>query len=28
VGVPFHVDGTDLVVNVSAITKAFTEVPK
>ncbi len=28
VGVPFHVDGADLVVNVSAITKAFTEVPK
>jgi high-affinity iron transporter len=28
VGVPFHVDGTDLVVHVSALTKASTEVPK
>jgi FTR1 family protein len=28
VGVPFHVDGTDLVVHVSALSRAFTEVPK
>jgi high-affinity iron transporter len=28
IGVPFRVDGSDLVVNVSAITKSWTEVPK
>jgi high-affinity iron transporter len=28
VGLPFHVDGGELVVNVSAIAHAFTEVPK
>jgi high-affinity iron transporter len=28
VGVPFRVDGPDLVVNVSALAKGFTEVPK
>ncbi|HET9802770.1 MAG TPA: Fe-S-containing protein [Candidatus Acidoferrum sp.] len=28
VGLPFQVEGTDIVVNVSAITQAFTEVPK
>jgi FTR1 family protein len=28
VGVPFHVEGADLVVHVSALAKAFTEVPK
>jgi high-affinity iron transporter len=28
IGVPFHVDGSDLVVNLSAITKSWTEVPK
>jgi len=28
VGAPFRVDGEDLVVNVSAVMKAFTEVPK
>jgi len=28
VGLPFHVDGADLVVNVSALAKGFTEVPK
>ncbi len=28
VGVPFRVDGEELVVNVSAVMKAFTEVPK
>ncbi len=28
VGVPFRVDGADLVVNVSALSRAFTEVPK
>jgi uncharacterized membrane protein len=28
VGVPFRVDGRDIVVNVSAITKSWTEVPK
>src|SRR5712672_4009691 len=28
VGVPFRVDGPDIVVNVSAITKSWTEVPK
>ena len=28
IGVPFRVDGSDIVVNVSAITKSWTEVPK
>jgi len=28
IGVPFRVDGSDLVVNVRAITKSWTEVPK
>jgi len=28
IGVPFRVDGADLVVNVGALEKAFTEVPK
>ena len=28
IGVPFRVDGADIVVNVSAITKSWTEVPK
>jgi FTR1 family protein len=28
VGVPFQVDGSDLLVHVSALAKAFTEVPK
>ncbi|PYT97153.1 MAG: DUF2318 domain-containing protein [Acidobacteria bacterium] len=28
IGVPFRVQGSDLVVNVSAITKSWTEVPK
>ena len=28
IGVPFRVDGSDLVVNVSAITRSWTEVPK
>ena len=28
IGVPFRVEGSDLVVNVSAITKSWTEVPK
>jgi len=28
VGLPFRMEGSDLVVNVSAVTKAFTEVPK
>jgi high-affinity iron transporter len=28
IGVPFRVDGGKIVVNVSALTKAFTEVPK
>ena len=28
IGVPFRVDGSDLVVNLSAITKSWTEVPK
>jgi high-affinity iron transporter len=28
IGVPFRVDGSDLVVNVSAITKSWSEVPK
>jgi high-affinity iron transporter len=28
IGVPFRVDGSDIVVNVSAITKFWTEVPK
>jgi uncharacterized membrane protein len=28
VGVPFRVDGADLVVNLSALAKGFTEVPK
>jgi high-affinity iron transporter len=28
IGVPFQVDGADLVVHVSALAKAFTEVPK
>jgi FTR1 family protein len=28
VGVPFQVDGADLVVNVAALSRAFTEVPK
>ena len=28
IGVPFRVDGSDLVVNVSAITKSWTEVPQ
>jgi high-affinity iron transporter len=28
VGVPFRVDGADLVVNISALVKGFTEVPK
>ena len=28
VGVPFRVDGADIVVNLSAVTGAFTEVPK
>jgi high-affinity iron transporter len=28
IGVPFRVDGSDLVVNVSSLTKVFTEVPK
>jgi high-affinity iron transporter len=28
VGVPFHADGGDLVVNVSALARAFAEVPK
>jgi uncharacterized membrane protein len=28
VGVPYHVDGANLVVTVSALAKGFTEVPK
>ena len=28
IGVPFRVDGSEIVVNVSAVAKAFTEVPK
>ena len=28
VGLPFHMEGADLVVNVSALAQAFTEVPK
>jgi uncharacterized membrane protein len=28
VGVPFRVDGPDIVVNLSAIRKSWTEVPK
>ncbi len=28
IGVPFRVDGSDIVVNVAAITKSWTEVPK
>lgn len=28
IGVPFRVDGPEIVVNVSAVAKAFTEVPK
>jgi uncharacterized membrane protein len=28
VGVPFRVDGAELVVNVSALASGFTEVPK
>jgi len=28
VGLPFQVEGSDIVVNVSSITRAFTEVPK
>ena len=28
IGVPFHTDGADLVVNVSAITQSWSEVPK
>jgi uncharacterized membrane protein len=28
IGVPFRVDGSDIVVNVAAITKSWTEVPQ
>ena len=28
VGLPFQVEGSDIVVNLSSITRAFTEVPK
>jgi uncharacterized membrane protein len=28
VGLPFRIAGTDLLVNVSALAQAFTEVPK
>jgi len=28
IGVPFRVDGSELVVNVSAITKFWSEVPR
>ena len=28
VGVPSHIDGGDLVMDVSELSKAFTEVPK
>ena len=28
VGLPFHVDGSDIVVNIGAIAKSWTEVPK